>query len=142
MVRPAICKHPAHLPTHGARRFCPQCKVKRKTKKQLSLSRLPPILLIHLKRFSLKVHFTDKVDKLVEFPLRALDLTNYMPAPLPPGADRGQPQEHERDDPRTQLPSYRYDLYGVTNHFGSLSSGHCASLFHVPSSVVRGLTRV
>jgi len=23
-----------------------------------------------------------------------------------------------------QIPPYRYDLYGVTNHFGSLSSGH------------------
>jgi len=28
------------------------------------------------------------------------------------------------DDPRTQLPPYRYDLYGVTNHFGNLTSGH------------------
>ncbi|KAI0036203.1 hypothetical protein K488DRAFT_76118 [Vararia minispora EC-137] len=103
--------------------FCPQCKCKRKAKKQLSLSRLPPVLLIHLKRFSIKTHFTDKLDKLVEFPLKGLDLTNYMPMPLPPGADRGQ-DVVATDDPRTQMPPYRYDLYGVTNHFGSLSSGH------------------
>ena len=29
------------------------------------------------------------------------------------------------DDPRSQVPPYRYDLYAVTNHFGTLSSGHC-----------------
>ena len=29
------------------------------------------------------------------------------------------------EGPRAQTPPYRYDLYGVTNHFGTLSSGHC-----------------
>lgn len=28
-------------------------------------------------------------------------------------------------DPRVQTPPYKYDLYGVTNHFGNLSNGHC-----------------
>jgi len=51
-------------------------------------------------------------------------LTNYMPPPLPPGADRAGTQTYPLDDPRLQIPPYRYDLYGVTNHFGSLSSGH------------------
>lgn len=64
----------------------------------------------------------------MEYPTKALDLTNYMPPPLPPGADRAQlngglPQS--LDDPRTQVSPYRYDLYGVTNHYGNLSSGHC-----------------
>ncbi|KAA1470161.1 cysteine proteinase [Dentipellis sp. KUC8613] len=101
---------------------CPRCKTLRRATKQLSLSRLPPVLLIHLKRFSFKGPFTDKIEKLVEFPLKGLDLTNYMPPPLPPGVDRGQ--HLAADDPRLQMPPYRYDLYGVTNHFGSLSSGH------------------
>ena len=76
--------------------------------------------MIHLKRFSFKGPFTDKIESFVDFPMKDLDLTNYMPfmdasleAKLPP------------DDARAQIPPFKYDLYAVTNHFGSLSSGHC-----------------
>lgn len=106
-------------------RNCPRCKTLRKATKTLSLSRLPPVLLIHLKRFSFKGPFTDKIEKHIDFPLKGLDLTNYMPPPLPPGVDRAGTQMYPPDDPRMQIPPYRYDLYAVTNHFGSLSSGHC-----------------
>lgn len=106
-------------------RNCPNCKTLRKATKLLSLSRLPPVLLIHLKRFSVKGHFTEKIETFVDFPLKSLDLTNYMPPPLPPGIVNGTALSS--DDPRAQIPPYRYDLYGVTNHFGTLSSGHCES---------------
>ncbi|KAI0352107.1 cysteine proteinase [Trametes cingulata] len=101
---------------------CPHCKTLRRATKRLSLSRLPPVLLIHLKRFSAKGPFTDKIETFVEFPLKGLDLTNYMPPPLPPGVSGGS--QLSLDDPRCQVPPYRYDLYGVTNHFGTLSTGH------------------
>lgn len=105
---------------------CPNCKTLRKASKQLSLCRLPPVLLIHLKRFSNKGVFTDKVDTVVNFPIKGFDLTNYMPSPLPPGMDPSRSQGlMSLDDPRTQLPPYRYDLYAVTNHTGSLTGGHC-----------------
>jgi len=105
---------------------CPVCNVLRKATKRLSISRLPPILLIHLKRFSFKGPFVDKLETLVDFPLKNLDMTNYMPPPLPPGSDKGLLSNApvRLDDPRAQIPPYRYDLYAVTNHFGSLSSGH------------------
>ncbi|KAL5536690.1 DOA4 [Sanghuangporus sanghuang] len=103
---------------------CPNCKTLRKATKKLSISRLPPVLLIHLKRFTTKGHFTDKLETFVDFPLKGLDLTNYMPAPLPPGVDRKSTTPISLDDPRSQIPPYRYDLYAVTNHFGTLSSGH------------------
>lgn len=98
---------------------CPKCKVKRKAKTQLSLARLPPILLIHLKRFEITGRFSDKVDTFVDFPLKALDLTSFMPPSIT--ANGSGPSA----DPRIQQPPYRYDLYGVTNHYGNLSSGHC-----------------
>ena len=104
-------------------RHCPKCKTLRPATKRLTLSRLPPILLVHLKRFSHKGHFTDKIETFVNFPMRGLDLTNYMPSPLPPG--EGLSQHLSADDPRLQKPPYRYDLYAVTNHYGTLSSGHC-----------------
>ncbi|KAF8839000.1 cysteine proteinase, partial [Paxillus ammoniavirescens] len=106
---------------------CPKCKALRKATKNLSLSRLPPVLLIHLKRFSVKGPFTDKIETVVDFPLRGLDLTNYMPPPLPPDMLKGcgnPSRANVNSDPRVQVPPYRYDLYGVTNHFGSLSNGH------------------
>lgn len=47
-------------------RNCPKCKKARTATKSLSLSRLPPVLLIHLKRFSSKNGvFWDKAETLV-----------------------------------------------------------------------------
>lgn len=65
---------------------------------------------------------------MVDFPLKDLDLTNYMPSLLPPSMDvqglAGQ-RAYGEDDPRRQTPPFKYELYGVVNHFGSLTSGHC-----------------
>jgi len=106
---------------------CTRCKLKRRATKTLSLARLPPVLVIHFKRFEANGRFSDKIDTFVDYPLKSLDLTDLMPPPLPPGADQsllngGLPMS--REDPRTQLGPYKYDLYGVTNHYGNLSSGH------------------
>ncbi|KAL9932875.1 hypothetical protein V8E36_008130 [Tilletia maclaganii] len=98
--------------------FCPQCKKARKATKKLSISRLPAILLIHLKRFSFKGPFTDKIETQVTFPLQELDLTRYMPPPLPATGPEVPPVS------KSQHPPYIYDLYGVTHHFGSLNTGH------------------
>ncbi|KAJ1306638.1 hypothetical protein OPQ81_007634 [Rhizoctonia solani] len=103
---------------------CPRCKTARRAAKQLTFSRMPPVLIIHLKRFSFKGPFTDKLETLVEFPLKDLDLTNYMPPPLTPNMDKDGLEKFSPQDPRAQVPPYNYELYGVANHFGSLSSGH------------------
>ncbi|CDS00039.1 related to Ubiquitin carboxyl-terminal hydrolase 4 [Sporisorium scitamineum] len=100
---------------------CSRCKKPRKATKRLSISRLPQILLIHLKRFSFKGPFTDKIDTTVTFPTStALDLTNYMPPPLPPGTSKAANVPVSQ----SQIPPYLYDLYAVTHHFGSLNTGH------------------
>ncbi|KAK4051132.1 ubiquitin-specific protease doa4 [Microbotryomycetes sp. JL201] len=90
--------------------FCPKCKTNRRASKRLTLSRLPPILVIHLKRFSFRGPFSDKVETQVQYPLTGLDLTHYLPPPL--------------FDQRTTPKGKVYDLFGVTNHYGNLSSGH------------------
>jgi len=67
---------------------------------------------------------------LVDFPLNSLDLTGYMPVPVPPGLDKsskgmyGTSAPLSPEDSRRQTPPYKYDLFGVTNHYGTLSSGH------------------
>lgn len=98
---------------------CPRCKKPRRATKRLSLSRLPPILVVHLKRFTYKGPATHKIDTPVHFPTTGLDLSNYMPPPLPPGtAVQGIPASE------SQRPPYVYDLYAATHHFGTLASGH------------------
>lgn len=95
--------------------FCPRCKTKRKASKKLTLSRLPPILVIHLKRFSFKGPFSDKIETQVQYPLQGLDLTNFVPPPL-----MSQDAAKLKQPPK----GWVYDLYAVTNHYGNLSSGH------------------
>jgi hypothetical protein len=65
----------------------------------------------------------------VIFPMQGLDLTRYVPYRAKRGGE-------DMDDPRTQIGPFRYDLYGVSNHIGTLSSGHCEflSFFLLPSS--------
>lgn len=101
-------------------RFCPRCKVNRRASKTLTLVRLPPVLLIQLKRF-IPVNggrFWNKSETPVIFPLTNLDLSRYVPVRQPTGTE-------DLDDPRTQIGPFKYDLYGVSNHMGTLSSGHC-----------------
>ncbi|CAG8593490.1 13198_t:CDS:2 [Gigaspora margarita] len=109
---------------------CPRCKVSRRAKKQLTISRLPDILLIHLKRFSFNGPFRDKLETKVHFPLRNLDLTSYVPTPIPQPTPIGF-------IPKTDIPGsggslynlqqtgpFVYDLYAVSNHYGGLNGGH------------------
>jgi len=84
--------------------------------------------MIHLKRFSFKGPFTDKIESFVDFPMKDLDLTSYMPY-----VDANLETKLPPDDARAQIPPFKYDLYAVTNHFGSLSSGHCTSFLVIRS---------
>lgn len=73
----------------GRRRYCPRCKEHRQATKKLDLWRLPDILVVHLKRFSYSRYFKNKIDALVDFPLKGLDLTPYIRAGK--GAPEGPP---------------------------------------------------
>ncbi|CAO3630431.1 unnamed protein product [Mucor fragilis] len=90
---------------------CPKCQKKRKATKQLTLTRLPDVLLIHLKRFSMDGHFRNKLDATVRCATRGLDLSGYVPMSMTPS-------------PPQDRPSFVYDLYAVSNHYGSISGGH------------------
>ena len=60
-------------------RYCPTCKAHREATKQLSVWRLPEILIIHLKRFSFRnILFKDKITKLVDFPLRLVSCVRIL----------------------------------------------------------------
>ncbi|KAJ2315253.1 ubiquitin-specific protease doa4 [Coemansia sp. RSA 2705] len=91
--------------------LCPRCKTKRKATKRLLVARLPLVLIVHLKRFSTIGHFREKLETNVLVPTQKLYMQNYV-----------IDAEHT---------STMYNLYGVANHFGTLSSGHyTASVFN------------
>ncbi|KAK9054996.1 hypothetical protein SSX86_026075 [Deinandra increscens subsp. villosa] len=85
--------------------FCPQCEERRQASKKLDLWRLPEVLVIHLKRFSYSRSMKHKLETFVNFPIHDFDLTNYIA---------------NKNNSSRQV----YDLYALTNHYGSMGSGH------------------
>ncbi|KAI6661213.1 Ubiquitin carboxyl-terminal hydrolase 8-like [Oopsacas minuta] len=83
--------------------FCARCKTHRESAKQLEIWRLPPVLLIHLKRFSYVGKWKQKLDTNVNFPLSGLNLAPMTLGPLKPT---------------------EYQLFAVSNHSGNLEGGH------------------
>ncbi|QID83412.1 ubiquitin-specific protease doa4 [Saccharomyces pastorianus] len=109
--------------------LCPHCKSRQPSTKQLTITRLPRNLIIHLKRFD---NFLNKNNDFVKYPF-LLDLTpfwaNDFDGVFPPGVN---------DDElpiRGQIPPFKYELYGVACHFGTLYGGHYTSY------VKKGLSR-
>ncbi|XP_062855298.1 ubiquitin carboxyl-terminal hydrolase 11 [Trichomycterus rosablanca] len=87
--------------------YCPTCKKHQLATKKLDLWSLPEVLIIHLKRFSYTKYNREKLDIIVEFPLRNLDFSGCLLR-------------------KTEPPS-RYDLIAVSNHYGGLRDGHYTS---------------
>ncbi|CAB1347388.1 unnamed protein product, partial [Coregonus sp. 'balchen'] len=84
--------------------YCPNCKEHQQATKKLDLWSLPPVLVIHLKRFSYSRYMRDKLDSLVDFPLSDMEMSEFL------------------IDPNTG--PCRYDLIAVSNHYGGMGGGH------------------
>ncbi|XP_026879359.2 ubiquitin carboxyl-terminal hydrolase 11 [Electrophorus electricus] len=91
--------------------YCPVCKKHQLATKKLDLWSLPEVLIIHLKRFSYTKYSREKLDTIVEFPLRNLDFSDYL----------------LRKTGTNSEPPSRYDLIAVSNHYGGLRDGHYTS---------------
>lgn len=63
-------------------RYCPNCKRHQQATKKFDLWSLPKILVVHLKRFSYSRYWRDKLDTVVEFPVRWV-LGCRVPGTLP-----------------------------------------------------------
>jgi len=79
--------------------------------KRLELCRLPPVLIIHLKRFIFNAMQQEKLVTPVMFPTRGLDLSYWQ----------------LRDTAATATEADVYDLVAVSNHHGYMGSGHYTS---------------
>uniref|UniRef100_A0A674AKG4 Ubiquitin carboxyl-terminal hydrolase n=1 Tax=Salmo trutta TaxID=8032 RepID=A0A674AKG4_SALTR len=81
--------------------YCPICKKHQLATKKLDLWSLPEVLIIHLKRFSYTKYSREKLDIIVDFPLRlVISCLSLL---------------------------LRYDLIAVSNHYGGLRDGHYTS---------------
>jgi len=89
--------------------YCPCCERHQRATKKFDLWSLPEVLVIHLKRFSYTESLRDKLDTLVEFPAKGLNLAPYIINP--------NQTNREKTDAI-------YDLIGVANHYGGLGGGH------------------
>ncbi|XP_028265179.1 ubiquitin carboxyl-terminal hydrolase 11-like [Parambassis ranga] len=91
--------------------YCPVCKKHQLATKKLDLWSLPEILIIHLKRFSYTKFTREKLDSIVDFPLRDLDFSGFL----------------LRKNVSSEEPPSCYDLIAVSNHYGGLRDGHYTS---------------
>uniref|UniRef100_A0A672I2K1 Ubiquitin carboxyl-terminal hydrolase n=1 Tax=Salarias fasciatus TaxID=181472 RepID=A0A672I2K1_SALFA len=57
--------------------YCPECKKHQLATKKLDLWSLPEVLIIHLKRFSYTKSTREKLDSMVDFPLRSEPPSRY-----------------------------------------------------------------
>jgi ubiquitin carboxyl-terminal hydrolase 8 len=92
--------------------ICPHCKEPREAIKKLDISKLPPVLVIHLKRFYADPYTNGTFRKktiYVDFPLSDM---NMMPYVARSEKNNGSNSQHV------------YNLYAVSNHYGSMESGH------------------
>uniref|UniRef100_A0A8C3RQH2 Ubiquitin carboxyl-terminal hydrolase 8 n=1 Tax=Chelydra serpentina TaxID=8475 RepID=A0A8C3RQH2_CHESE len=88
--------------TDNNRFYCSHCKTRRDSLKKLEIWKLPPVLLVHLKRFSYDGRWKQKLQTSVDFPLESLDLSQYVIGP------------------KSNLK--RFNLF--SNHYGGLDGGH------------------
>ncbi|XP_064151268.1 ubiquitin carboxyl-terminal hydrolase 8 isoform X3 [Loxodonta africana] len=90
--------------TDNNRFYCSHCRARRDSLKKIEIWKLPPVLLVHLKRFSYDGRWKQKLQTSVDFPLENLDLSQYVIGP------------------KNNLK--KYSLFSVSNHYGGLDGGH------------------
>lgn len=59
--------------------YCNQCKEHKEATKRMSVSMLPKVLVLHLKRFRFRNSvFSDKINRFVDFPTEGLDMAPFV----------------------------------------------------------------
>lgn len=95
--------------------YCSNCKKHQEAYKKLDIYRPPNVLIVQFKRFKIKSNHVvmgmisnKKNDSLINYPVESFDLRSYVVG--------------------DQKDEAIYDLFGISQHYGSLSSGHYTAL--------------
>ncbi|EMC99959.1 hypothetical protein BAUCODRAFT_63002 [Baudoinia panamericana UAMH 10762] len=123
---------------------CRKCDKNQEATKKLSLGRLPPVVAVHLKRFSHSKSLSQstKIETKIRYPLTA-DFTPYLTTPVPSnsGKNKPKPQQqatgHAPDDEASAADTVDssaytpsdpiYELSSVVVHKGKIDNGHYVS---------------
>ena len=97
---------------------CEGCKKPVNVEKDITLYRFPKLLVIHLKRFYHSAMRREKLNTMVTFPEKGLDMRKYAPHSSKLILFWLFVLEH------VSRSKAIYDLYGVSHHSGSLYGGH------------------
>jgi uncharacterized UBP type Zn finger protein len=95
---------------------CENCDERNQTS-QIEVWRLPDILVVHLKRFCNDGNYLNKIDSLIKFPIKGLNMSILM---LNSKKRAGCYVKNSENN-------FLYDLFAVINHNGNISSGHYTS---------------
>jgi ubiquitin C-terminal hydrolase len=110
--------------------MCTHCRRKENgTVKNLKISTLPSVLIIHLKRFCQTKVSNSKLVYPVQFPLVGLDVSRFLSTQRNDeqinNDDSGADDDQQDSIDQHQQKQYGfYDLFAVCNHRGSMSNGH------------------
>ena len=85
---------------------CPECEISGKNTRKSEIWKVPPMLILHFNRFEYNTS-AKKKENYISFPLEELSLVEYT----------------GKED---SFLAY-YNLYGVSNHYGTLDGGHYTS---------------
>lgn len=88
---------------------CLNCKAPREATKKFDFVKFAPVIVVHLNRFGDSGGWLEKKNTAVDFPLTGFDLKKYVAF---------DPSETNNSN------SYRYDLYAMSNHYGTMDGGH------------------
>jgi ubiquitin C-terminal hydrolase len=111
---------------------CENCKKEVDIEKDMSIYRLPKILVIHLKRFIYNFTTREKISTSVKIPPDSLDMSHFSPLSM-----------------HNSINNCKYKLFGLSHHMGGLSGGHynCDVLnvktgkwYHCDDSSVSGIS--
>ena len=84
--------------------YCSSCCAHREMTKKLEIWRLPPVMVVHLKRFQFTQTYRRKLVSLVEFPIQGLNLGPCVaphvecPAPYPMKKTQAPPPQEDQEE--------------------------------------------
>ena len=88
--------------------YCSKCKMHTLATKKMELYYLPKLLIICLKRFVKESFSWRKNEEFIDFPINNLDMGEFIVGP--------------------DKPHSKYDLFAVSQHFGSTHFGHYTAI--------------
>jgi ubiquitin carboxyl-terminal hydrolase 2/21 len=103
--------------------MCAKCKQKRPCTKKLSIQKCPDILVLHLKRFS-QMRGRTKLDTHVDFPITNLRLTGLTDVMSESHEGKSSKENKINFYLHTLGPVPTYNLFGISNHSGTVYTGH------------------